>query len=159
MDPVRDVLHRLGIAHEVVSIDPALADTALFCRHYGYPLERSANTILVASKKAPKAYAACVVLATTRLDVNHRVCDLLGVSRASFATADEMRALTGMEVGGLAPFALPEGIPLWVDRRVLEPEWIIVGGGGRDYKVKLAPAGLLAAGGLAVEKLALPISG
>jgi len=158
-DPVLQTLARLGIEHEIILVDPALADTALFCQHYGYPLEQSANTILVASKKEPKAYAACVVLATTKLDVNRRVRELLGVKRASFATADEMRTLTGMEVGGLTPFGLPEGVPLWVDGRVFAVDWVIVGGGGRDYKVKLAPQALLAAGGKSIEDLAAPIAG
>lgn len=157
-DPVLQTLTRLGVEHEVIPVDPALADTVLFCEHYGYPLETSANTILVASKKEPKSYAACVVLATTKLDVNRRVRELLGVKRASFATPDEMRSLTGMEVGGLTPFGLPQGIPLWVDRRVLDADWVIVGGGGRDYKVKLPPQALLAAGGESVEGLAVPLT-
>ena len=157
-DPVRKTLQRLGIEHERIAVDPALADTAVFCEHYGYPLEQSANTLLVASRKEPKAYAACVVLATTKLDVNHRVRELLGVKRASFASAEEMRALTGMEVGGLTPFGMPDGLPLWVDSRVFQVEWVIVGGGGRDYKIKLSPAGLLAVGGVSVADLAVPIA-
>ena len=154
-DPVLETLKRLGVEHEVIAVDPDLADTALFCEHYGYPLDRSANTILVASKSEPKAYAACVVLATTKLDVNRRVRKLLGAKRASFATAEEMRTLTGMEVGGLTPFGLPDGVPLWVDQRVFDVDWVIVGGGGRDYKVKLSPEALRAVGGTTVDGLAL----
>ncbi len=156
-DPVRRTLSDLGIEHEIVPIDPAYADTVAFCERYGFPPERSANTILVVSKKEPRAYAACVVLATTKLDVNHRVCDLLGVKRASFATAEEMRAVTGMEVGGLTPFGLPPGIPLWADARVFELDWVILGGGGRDYKLKLSPTAVRTVGGVSVEGLAIPL--
>lgn len=158
-DPVLQTLTQLGVEHEIIPVDPALADTTLFCEHYGYPLEQSANTILVASKKEPKVFAACVILATTKLDVNRRVRELLGVKRASFATADEMRQLTGMEVGGLTPFGLPEGVPLWVDRRVFDAVWVIVGGGGRNYKVKLAPQALLVAGGRSIDDLAVALAG
>jgi prolyl-tRNA editing enzyme YbaK/EbsC (Cys-tRNA(Pro) deacylase) len=78
-------------------------------------------------------------LTTTQLDVNRRVRKLMGVSRASFATAEEMMALTGMQVGGVTPFALPEGLPLYVDERIMGLDWVILGGGGRDTKIKIAP--------------------
>src|ERR687888_637013 len=111
--------------------DPALADTAAFCAHYKIPLEQSANTIIVASKKEPKQYCACLVLATTRLDVNHAVKKLMNVSRVSFASGDETVALTGMLIGGVTIFALPADLPIYVDDRIMALEWIIVGGGGR----------------------------
>jgi prolyl-tRNA editing enzyme YbaK/EbsC (Cys-tRNA(Pro) deacylase) len=133
------VLEGLGVPYEVMQIDPALADTAEFCAHYGIPLEQSANTIVVASKKEPKQYCACLVLATTRLDVNHGVRKLMGVSRVSFASGEETRALTGMLIGGVTVFALPADLPIYVDERVMAPPWIIVGGGGRSTKLKLAP--------------------
>src|SRR5438552_13787244 len=85
---VREVLQRLGLPHDVVEIDPAYADTAQFCERYGYPLENSANTIIVSSKKEPRQHAACVVRASTRLDVNHVVRKLMGVPRLSFATPE-----------------------------------------------------------------------
>jgi prolyl-tRNA editing enzyme YbaK/EbsC (Cys-tRNA(Pro) deacylase) len=136
------VLDRIGIPYEIHAIDPALADTAAYCAHYGVPLERSANTILVSSKKEPRRHAACVVLATTRLDVNHAVKGLLEVSRVSFATAEETRALTGMLIGGVTVFALPDGLPIFVDERVLAPDWIILGGGSRASKIKVSPEAL-----------------
>jgi prolyl-tRNA editing enzyme YbaK/EbsC (Cys-tRNA(Pro) deacylase) len=132
-------VERLGVPFQLIPCDPERADTAAFCEHYGYPADRAANTILVASKKEPKQYAACVVLATTRLDVNHAVRDLLGATKCSFASADEMRALTGMKVGGVTVFGLPEDLPLFVDARVLELDWIILGTGGRNGKIRLSP--------------------
>ena len=130
---------RLGVPFELIPCDPAYADTAAFCAQYGYPAERAANTLVVASKKEPKQYAACVVLATTRLDVNHAVRDLLGTAKCSFASADEMKVLTGMTVGGVTVFGLPDGLPLYVDSRVMDLDWIILGTGGRNGKVRIAP--------------------
>jgi prolyl-tRNA editing enzyme YbaK/EbsC (Cys-tRNA(Pro) deacylase) len=140
--PVLAALAGLGIEYERLDCDPTAADTAAFCARYGIPPDRSANTILVASKKEPKVYAACVVLATTTLDVNHAVRSLLGVSRLSFASAEETVAVTGMLVGGVTPFGLPEDLPVYVDEAVMAPEWVILGGGGRSSKIKLAPAAL-----------------
>ncbi len=136
---VIDALEALGLPFERITIDPAHADTAVFCAHYGYPPETSGNTIVVASKKEPKKFVACVVLATTQLDVNKRVRKLMGVSKASFASAEEMHALTGMEVGGVTPFSLPADMPLYVDSRVMELETVILGGGGRSLKIGISP--------------------
>lgn len=136
---VLEWLEARGIAHEVMHIDPEKADTAVFCETYGIAPEDSANTILVASKKDPKQYAVGVVLATTRLDVNRAMCREMGVKRASFASAEEMSALTGMRVGGVTPLALPEDLPVLIDSRVVERERIVVGGGGRDTKISLSP--------------------
>ena len=148
----------LGLPYEVIEIDPALADTALFCEHYGFPMQQSGNTIIVASKKEPKVFVACVVLATTMVDVNKRVRKLMGVSKASFASAEEMKLLTGMEVGGVTPFSLPEELKLYVDSLIMELEWVILGGGGRDHKLKISPEVFHKIGAEIVENLALPIN-
>jgi prolyl-tRNA editing enzyme YbaK/EbsC (Cys-tRNA(Pro) deacylase) len=140
---VRTSVAALGVPFEVVPCDPALADTADFCAAYGYAMEDSANTIVVAGKAEPPVYAACVVLGTTRLDVNSAVRKRLGVRKASFAGADDVRRITGMEIGGVTPFAL-DGLPLWIDSRVMARERIVLGGGSRDCKVVGPPALLTA---------------
>ena len=151
-------LEALGEPHEVIAVDPELADTAAFCEHYGYPLETSGNTILVASKRGEPRYCACVVLANTRLDVNHAVRPLLGVRKASFATAEETRELTGMLIGGVTPFGLPDGLPVYVDERVMALDEVIVGGGDRSTKLAVAPSVFLRMADVkVVQGLALPV--
>ncbi len=139
---VRDRLAGLGVDHEVVPCDPDLADTATFCAAYGYSPGDSANTILVIGKADPPRYVACVLLATTRLDVNGLVRRRLGVKKASFASADDTRAITGMALGGVTPPGLPPGLPVWVDGRVVERPRIVLGGGSRACKV-VGPPDLL----------------
>jgi prolyl-tRNA editing enzyme YbaK/EbsC (Cys-tRNA(Pro) deacylase) len=134
------VLAPLGVAFELFPCDPALADTAAFCAAYGFSPDESANTIVVAGKADPRRYAACIVLAPHRLDVNHAVRDRLGTRKASFASADETRELTGMEIGGVTPFGLPPTLPLWVDAAVMTRPRIVLGGGSRSWKVIAAPA-------------------
>src|SRR3989475_12999756 len=136
---VVEVLGRLGVPYERESIDPDYADTGPYCERYGVPLEHAANTISVASKKAPRQFAACVVKATTRLDVNHAVRRLLNTNRVSFASADETRALTGMLIGGVTVFALPPELPIYVDEQVMAHDWIILGSGSRSSKIRVAP--------------------
>src|SRR5262245_49065164 len=132
-------LARLGLPYEWIPIYPEYADTASFCERYNYPFDHSANTIIVASKKEPKQYAACVVRADMRLDVNHAVRQLLGVSRLSFANAEETKQLTGMAIGGVTVLALPHGLPVYVDQRLMELDYVILGSGDRSAKIKISP--------------------
>jgi prolyl-tRNA editing enzyme YbaK/EbsC (Cys-tRNA(Pro) deacylase) len=142
--------------HELFPCDPALADTAAFCAAYGFAPADSANTIIVVGKGAQPVYAACVVLATHRLDVNRAVKGRFG-RKASFASPDETRALTGHEIGGVTVFGLPDGLPVWIDPAVLGRERIVLGGGSRRWKVIAPPAILLTLPGAeVVEGLANP---
>lgn len=145
-----------GTPYELVTIDPDYADTAQFCEHYGYSLERSVNCILVTSKSGEKQYAACLVQATRRLDVNHTVRRLMGVRRLSFASAEETVERTGMTPGGVTPFALPPEIPIYIDAPVTALDDVILGGGGRTTKIITSPAALEALPNASViERLSL----
>ena len=140
---VQHQLDRLGVPYELFACDPALADTANFCAAYGFRPDESANTILVIGKSDPPVYAACVVLATTKLDVNKTVRQRLGTRKASFAPPDATRAITGMEIGGVTVFGLPDSLPIWIDARVMRPSRIVLGGGSRSFKVIASPTILL----------------
>lgn len=142
-DVVVEHLDATGVSYEIVDCDPELADTAEFCQAYGYDLADSANTIIVVGKSEPKVFAACVVLADCRLDVNGAVRKRFGTRKASFATGDQTIELTGMAIGGVTAAGLPPDLPLWIDSRVMERERIVLGGGGRDRKI-VGPPALLA---------------
>jgi prolyl-tRNA editing enzyme YbaK/EbsC (Cys-tRNA(Pro) deacylase) len=91
-----------------------------------------------------------MVLATTRLDVNGVVRRRLGVKKASFASAEETIEITGMEIGGVTPYGLPPGLPIWIDSRAMDCDQVIVGGGSRDRKLLVPPASLAALPGAEV---------
>ena len=128
-----------GVDYEIMDCDPELADTAVFCEHYGYAMEDSANAILVKSRTGEAKFAACVLLATTRLDVNKVVRKKLGARKVSFADPEDTRRITGMELGGVTPPGLPADLPLWVDARVMARPFIILGAGTRSAKIKVNP--------------------
>lgn len=132
-------LDAAGADYTTMECDPDLADTAQFCEHYGIPPEQSANAIMLASKRPQGVHAIFLVLATTRLDVNRMGRDLMGVRKVSFAPPETTSAVTGMVMGGVTPFGLPEGLPVFVDAAVMDHAWVIVGGGSRDMKVKVDP--------------------
>lgn len=128
----------------VAEIDPGLADTAAFCEAYGSPLDGSANCVVVAGRRGGETrYAACLVLATTRADVNGAVRRRIDARRASFAPMDDAVELTGMEYGGITPVGLPEGWPLLVAPEVVAAGAVVVGSGIRGSKLAI-PGALVA---------------
>ena len=138
-EQVLSFLNSTPVEYEKVEIDPAFADTAEFCEKYDFPLENSANTIIVASKKKPKTFTASVVRATQRLDVNKTVKNLMDNGKVSFARSEETIELTGMMIGGVTALALPQELPVYVDPGLMNLDYIILGGGSRSLKIKVAP--------------------
>jgi prolyl-tRNA editing enzyme YbaK/EbsC (Cys-tRNA(Pro) deacylase) len=144
----------------VAEIDPDLADTAAFCAAYGVPLEASANCVVVAGSRAGQVrYAACVLLATTRLDVNGLVRRRLDARRASFAPVEEAVRLSGMEYGGITPIGLPGEWSLWIDAAVVSGGEVVIGSGLRRSKLVLDGARLAdLPGAEVVDGLARPVT-
>src|SRR3954470_17094903 len=132
-------IERIG----VTEIAPSLADTAAFCETYGSPLEASANCVVVAGKRAGEVrFAAALVLATTRADVNGVIKRRLDVRKASFAPMDEAVTLTGMEYGGITPVGLPADWPILIDQRVADAPELVIGSGIRGSKLLISGAAL-----------------
>jgi prolyl-tRNA editing enzyme YbaK/EbsC (Cys-tRNA(Pro) deacylase) len=143
-DPVADALAQWGRADVLAApIDPELADTAAFCAAYDVNMDDSANCVVIAGRRGDVTrYAACVVLATTRADVNGLVRKRLDARKASFAPMDEAVALTGMEFGGITPIGLPAPWPIFIDAAVLRRDVVVIGSGLRRSKLALPSAAL-----------------
>ncbi|MCI0439916.1 MAG: hypothetical protein L0177_12400 [Chloroflexi bacterium] len=139
---VKAAMDSVGVKYELIRINPDFADTAQFCQEYGFPIESCGNTIIIASTRGEKKFCACVVKGSNRLDVNKTVKNLMGVPRASFASPDETKELTGMLIGGVTAFALPDGLPVYVDAELLNADYVILGSGSRSSKLKLPPSEL-----------------
>lgn len=142
--PVLAMLEQLGWDDvEVAPIDPDLADTAAFCATYSWPLAASANCVVVAARRGERAtLVACVVLATTRADVNGFVRRRVDARKASFAAIEDAVRESSMEYGGITPVGLPADWPLLIDSAVLEVERVVVGSGIRGSKLVLPSARL-----------------
>ena len=140
--PVASTLAALGeaVAAEVgvAEIDPEVADTAAFCERYGVGPAESANCVVIAGKREGQTrYAACVILATTRADVNNVARRELDVRKASFAAMDVAVAESGMEYGGITPIGLPVTWPVLVDALVADTPVVVIGSGVRRSKLVL----------------------
>ncbi|MDF9811405.1 YbaK/EbsC family protein [Streptomyces sp. SPB162] len=140
-----------------VDTDPEKADTAVFVETYGVDLDASANCVVVAGKRGQDVtLAACLVLSTTRVDVNGVVRRHLGARKASFAAMDAATGATGMEYGGITPVGLPADWPLLIDAAVVEAPHLVIGSGARRGKL-IVPGKVLAAlpGAVVLEGLGI----
>ena len=157
---IKASLDATGIEYQITDCDPELADTAIYCEQYGLDPGNAANAILVKGKSGgERLYCLCVLLATHRLNTNHTVRKKLGARKVSFAPADETREITGMEIGGVTPFALPDSLPVWVDEAVMQVDTVVLGGGNRSSKVQVSPTIFLQLPGTeVVADLAIPIA-
>ena len=135
---IRQFLESTKLEFEVLDCDPEFADTHVFCKEYGIDLEDSVNAIIVKTKTGELKYAACALLATTKLDINKTVRKKLGVRKVSFADIEETTKLTTMNIGGVTPLSLPTILPLWIDSKVMQRNSIILGGGNRSSKIKVS---------------------
>ena len=154
---VKSTLKHMKVEYEWIEVEPDFADTASFCKKYGFGMDHSGNTIIVASKRGEKKYSACIVLGKDRLDVNKKVRSLMSVSRISFANADETMHLTGMMIGGVTPFGLPESLPIYIDATIMNLDYVILGGGSRSGKIKISPSALLnITSATVIEGLSIP---
>lgn len=127
----------------VAPIDPGLADTAEFCERYDVSLKDSLNCVLIAGKRGETVtYAACLILATSRTDVNGVARRRLNAKKASFAPIGDAVALSGMEYGGITPIGLPDDWPILIDRAALDRELVVIGSGLRRSKLALPPTAI-----------------
>ena len=143
--PTLQALRETGLLEEVgvVEIDPTLSDTAITQQHFGLEPDSLANCVVVGGKReGTERFATCVVLATSRADVNGLVKRRLDVRKASFLPMERAVELTGMEYGGITPIGLPAGWPVLVDRRVTMQDVVVIGSGVRRSKI-LLPGQLL----------------
>jgi prolyl-tRNA editing enzyme YbaK/EbsC (Cys-tRNA(Pro) deacylase) len=142
--PSKALLTKLALSDILVSsIDPGLSDTAAFCDYYHIDPQAAANCIIIEARRAERVwYVACVVLASTKADVNGVVRKLVDASKVSFAPVDKATALTSMEFGAITPVGLPDDWTILIDEAVARTPQVIIGSGIRTSKL-LVPGALL----------------
>lgn len=138
---VTEALKQHGLTGEAMACDPSFADTASFLEKYGFTADETCNAIIGIGKSDPPKYACCVVLASSKVDINKKFSQLIGVKRCSFASADQTLELTGMEIGGVSPVGLP-AMPVYIDAAVMNNKRVVLGGGNRTSKLLIDPAEL-----------------
>jgi prolyl-tRNA editing enzyme YbaK/EbsC (Cys-tRNA(Pro) deacylase) len=118
-----------------LTLEPALDRTDLLAEPVAEALRAWKGEASFRVARIDPGLAACVVLATTRADVNGVVRRRLDARKASFAPQDQAVAETGMEYGGITPFGLPPSWPVLVDEAVTARPYVVVGSGVRRSKL------------------------
>lgn len=120
----------------VTEIDPELSDTQAFCDEFGVSLDMAVNCVIVEARRADKTwYAACMIPATVRADINGIVRRELGARKISFAPMDKAVTLSGMAYGGISPIGLPADWPILVDSAAAALPHAVIGSGIRKSKL------------------------
>lgn len=145
-DPVNKILRTLAQSDlvGVSNINPELSDTASFCEYYEVNMNQVANCVVLEAKRGEnKWFAACVILANTRADVNGLARRTLDARKVSFAPMDVAVAQTGMEYGAITPIGLSNDWPILIDKAVADSDYVIIGSGIRSSKIAI-PGNILA---------------
>jgi Uncharacterized conserved protein len=141
---VYETFARLGIPFERVDTDPGL--TMEDCQHIDAKIGvRIVKTIFLCNRQQTEFYL--YVTTDDKPFVTRDFCGALGIPRVSFASADKLWELTGVEVGAttILSAVLPQSAPvhLVMDRAVAESEWFACTDGTPTCFVKLRTRDLL----------------
>jgi Ala-tRNA(Pro) deacylase len=109
----------------------------------GTRYEQQAKTLFVRYRKpGEKAFAALALQAQKRADFA-RVADLLDAREAKLGTVEQLAQATGCGFGELPPFASVFGLPLLLDRDLLDQDEIYFNAGSLTTSIALAPEHLM----------------
>ena len=137
---IAEELNKLEISYEIINIDPDFSDSREFCKKYSVNPDNAINALFITSKSQKREYVMPVIQATRRIDVNHKLKSLTGFKRLSFANSEKTKDITGMELGAVTPFGLEEkNILVYVDKPIMDLEYIVLGAGIRSQKIKTTP--------------------
>jgi len=102
----------------------------------GLGLSSIAKTLII---KTEKEFVALILRGSDRVD-EKSVKVLLACKKFRFASPEEALSITSYPAGGIPPIGLgPLVSKVLLDRKVLEKEWVLAGGGDRPKLIKISP--------------------
>jgi Ala-tRNA(Pro) deacylase len=139
---VTEFLERAGVPYEVVEHEPTQT-AAAEARAAGMPPADVAKTVVLRDNEGVRL---AVIPASHRLDL-HKVKDELGSTGLRLVSEQEMaREFGDFEVGAVPPFGPMLHALELVDKRLLEHDRILCGGGDHEHGVLVDPNDLVKAG-------------
>ena len=141
---VYETFSALGIAFGRVDTDPGI--TMEDCQHISAKIGvHIVKTLFLCNRQQTEFYL--YVTTDDKPFVTREFCGALGIPRVSFAPADKLWELTGVEVGAttILSAVLPscDSVHLVMDRAVAEGEWFACTDGTATCFVKIRTADLL----------------
>lgn len=127
----------------IVEIDPQYSDSANFCEQFKVDLQLATNCVIVEARRGDQRWFAAVLIpASSRADINGIARRTLGARSVSFAPMEVAVRESGMEYGGITPIGLPGEWPLLIDAAVMHSDVRILGAGKRCAKL-VVPGNIL----------------
>ncbi len=137
--PVSRALTALGIPHRQFRHPGPVRSLEQAARERGQAPEQVVRSLLF--RLAADEFVMVLVAGPEQIDWK-ALRRHLGQSRLTTASREEVRQVTGYEIGAVAPFGLPAPLPLLADESVFVPEEVSIGSGVRGTTVILRSADL-----------------
>ena len=135
VDAVRQFLERRGLGAAYRQFEVSSATVELAARAVGCEPGRIAKSLSLLGRDGP---LVLVVMGVARL-YNRKFKDVFH-HKAHFIGAEDVERLVGHPMGGVCPFALPEGVPVYLDASLkrFDPVYPAAGAPNNAVEISLA---------------------
>jgi Cys-tRNA(Pro)/Cys-tRNA(Cys) deacylase len=149
--PISIILEKLGVAHQIFHHEKPVHSFEQAAEDRNQRPGQIVRSILFRVKDGEYA----MVLMAGQAQVSWKILrKLLGRSRISMATEDEVLDVTGYRIGTVGPFGLLKPVRMLVDAGLMNEDEVSIGSGMRDKAIILKSADLVRAlGNLEVVNL------
>ena len=141
VEKVREYLADFGLSERIREFEVSSATVELAAIALGIDGARIAKTISLSDGNG-----GCILIVTAgdyKID-NRKFKDRFSL-KPKMLSHDEALAFTGHAVGGVCPFALPEGVPVYLDESLRRFETVFPAAGSSNSALELTPDELFTA--------------
>jgi len=132
---VKDLIKEIGINGEIIYHELSGRKTEDAEKALKVPRKYILKSLLFKSKDK---YVAAIVTGNKQVNVR-RLEKISGLKKLRLATPDEIKAFTGFEIGGVPPFVFYKLCPTFVDKEVMERDYVIGAAGSEYCGIKFSP--------------------
>ena len=146
---VRAILDQHGLADRLVEFEQSTKTAQMAADAMGCELGQIVKSLVFVVGGVP----VLALVAGDRRGDGDAIAALVGGESARFADADTVRAATGYAIGGVSPFGLPEGLPIFLDDSLERFDSVYPAGGTPSTMVQLTMGELLELSGARVARI------
>lgn len=142
LEAARAYLREYGMENRVRELEVSIATVELAAQALGVDPARIAKTL---SFKNDEGCILVVAAGDARID-NRSFKERFGI-KAKMLTAEEVSTLVGHEVGGVCPFGVKTGVPVYIDESVRRFETVFPAAGSTESALEMTPEELFSVSG------------
>lgn len=137
VEQVKDFLNKQGLLPQYRQFAVSSATVELAAKAVGCPPQHIVKTLAFKTKAGPIVVCVC---GAAKVD-NKKFKAVFG-EKAVFPHGEEVEQLTGHPAGGVCPFALNEGVRVFLDESIRPFDFVYPAAGAPNNAVRLSPAQL-----------------